>query len=111
MLFLIRPREFFVLGYTYQRIQGKLYRDDQIFINVYFPPVFFFFGGGAALGLHCCAWAFSSCGKQGLLFVEVHALLIAVASLAVEHGLQARGLSSSGLWALKRRLSSCGTRA
>ena len=22
----------------------------------------------AALGLRCCAWAFSSCGEQGLLF-------------------------------------------
>ena len=39
-----------------------------------------------ALGLHCCAWAFSSCGKQGLLFVTVHRLLIAVASLVAEHG-------------------------
>ena len=41
----------------------------------------------AAFGLHCCAWAFSSCGEQGLLFVAVHRLLIAVASLVVEHGL------------------------
>ena len=31
--------------------------------------------------------AFSSCGKQGLLFVVVHGLLIAVASLVAEHGL------------------------
>ena len=35
----------------------------------------------AALGLLCCAWVFSSCGEQGLLFVVVHVLLIAVASL------------------------------
>ena len=41
----------------------------------------------AMLGLRCCAWAFSSCGAWGLLFVVVHGLLIAVASLAVEHGL------------------------
>ena len=41
----------------------------------------------AALGLHCCAWAFSSWGKRGLLFVAVRGLLIAVASLVVEHGL------------------------
>ena len=33
------------------------------------------------------ACAFSSCGKWGLLFVVVHSLLIAVASLVVEHGL------------------------
>ena len=39
------------------------------------------------LGLHCCVWAFSSCSEQGLLFVAVHGLLIAVASLVVEHGL------------------------
>ena len=30
----------------------------------------------AALALRCCAWAFSSCGKQGLLFVVVHRLLL-----------------------------------
>ena len=41
----------------------------------------------AALGLHCCAQAFSSCGERGLLFVAVHRLLIAVASLVAEHGL------------------------
>ena len=40
-----------------------------------------------ALGLHCCMWAFSSCGEQGLLFVMVRGLLIAVASLVAEHGL------------------------
>ena len=41
----------------------------------------------AALGLCCCVWAFSSCGERGLLFVAVCGLLIAVASLAAEHGL------------------------
>ena len=40
----------------------------------------------AALGLHCCARAFSS-GEQGLLFIAVCRLLIAVASLVAEHGL------------------------
>ena len=40
----------------------------------------------AALGLQCCARAFSGCGEQGLLFVAVGGLLIAVVSLAVEHG-------------------------
>ena len=44
----------------------------------------------AALGLCCCARAFSSCSKQGLPFVVVHGLLIAVASLVAEHRLQAR---------------------
>ena len=41
----------------------------------------------AALALRCCTWAFSSCGEQGLLFFEVRRLLIAVASLVVEHRL------------------------
>ena len=41
----------------------------------------------AAFGLHCCVQAFSSCVKQGLLFVAVSSLLIAVASLIAEHGL------------------------
>ena len=46
----------------------------------------------ASLGLCCCTWAFSSCGEQGLFFIVVHRLLIAVASLVVEHRLQAHGL-------------------
>ena len=41
----------------------------------------------AALGLHCCMQAFSSCGEWGLLFVVVCRLLIAEASLAKEHRL------------------------
>ena len=41
----------------------------------------------AAPVLLCCAWAFSSCGKQGLLFLAVCELLTSVASLAVEHSL------------------------
>ena len=41
----------------------------------------------AALGLRRCPRAFSSCGERGLLFIAVRGLLIAVASLVVEHGL------------------------
>ena len=47
----------------------------------------FFFSFLAALGLCCCAQAFSSCGERGLLFIVVRGLLIAVVSLAAEHGL------------------------
>ena len=73
----------------------------------------------AALGLRCCTQAFSSCGERGLLFVVVHGLLIAVASLccgaralgAWASVVVARGLSSCGSWALELRLSSCGARA
>ena len=47
--------------------------------------LFFFFL--AVLCLRCCTRAFSSCSEQGLLFVAVRGLLIAVASLVAEHGL------------------------
>ena len=42
----------------------------------------------AVLGLCCCSWTFSSCREQGLLFIAVRGLLIAVASLVAEHRLQ-----------------------
>ena len=77
----------------------------------------------AALGLCCCAQAFSSCGKWGLLLVAVCGLLIARAShcdgfsccgaraLGMwDSVVVACGLSSCGSWALERRLSSCGAR-
>ena len=38
-----------------------------------------------ALGLHCCTQALTACSKWGLLFIEMHELLIGVASLIVEH--------------------------
>ena len=41
----------------------------------------------AAVGFRCCLHDFSSRGERGLLFIAVHGLLIAAASLAVEHGL------------------------
>ena len=41
----------------------------------------------AVLGLRCCVWGFSNCSEQGLLFIVVHGLLIAVVSLAAAHGL------------------------
>ena len=53
----------------------------------YFLNLFIYYLFLAVLGLHCCMWAFSSCGERGPLFVAVHRLLIAVAFLVVEHGL------------------------
>ena len=53
----------------------------------------------AVLGLRFCARAFSSCGKQGPLFIAVRGPLIIAASLVAEHRLQTR------------RLSNCGSRA
>ena len=53
----------------------------------------------AVLGLRFHARAFSSCGKQGPLFIAVRGPLTIAASLVAEHRLQAR------------RLSNCGSRA
>ena len=53
----------------------------------------------AVLGLHFCARAFSSCGKQGSLLTAVRGPLTIAASPVAEHRLQTR------------RLSSCGSRA
>ena len=65
---------------TAPRGQSKF---DFFFYKFYFICLLFL----AALGLRCYTQAFSSCGEQGLLFVGVRGLLIAVASLVVEHGL------------------------
>ena len=62
-------------------------------------------------------WAFFSLWSVGATLQC--GLLIVVASLVAQHGLQgkqtsvivARGLSSGGSWALEHRLSSCGTQA
>ena len=53
----------------------------------------------AVLGLRVCARAFSSCSKQGPLFIAVRGPLTFAAFLVAEHRLQTR------------RLSSCGSRA
>ena len=59
------------------------------FLIIFFFPLLYLFIYLflAALGLRCCTWAFSSCSEGGLLLVVVHGLVIAVASLVVEHGL------------------------
>ena len=50
----------------------------------------------AALGLHCCTRAFSSCGKWGLLFFAVRGLLVAVLLLLRSTGSRHAGFSSCG---------------
>ena len=53
----------------------------------------------AVLGLHLCARALSSCGKQGPLFIMARGPLTIAASPAAEHRLQTRRLSNCGSWA------------
>ena len=70
-----------------------------VFLNfILFLFIFYFW---LLLGVRCCMRAFSGCDEQGLPFVAVCRLLIAVASLVVEHGLQARGLQQ--LWLMGPR--------
>ena len=75
----------FFLGTTvykfWKHMQSYSNQDRAFFFNKF---IYLFL---AALGLCCCAQAFSSCGERGLLFVAVRGLLAAVASLAAEHRL------------------------
>ena len=74
--------------------------DDDFLINLFL----------SALGLHCCMWAFSSCGVQASHcsgFSCCGARALGVQASVVE----AHGLSSCGSQALECRLNSCGTRA
>ena len=61
---------------------------EKLFLFIYL----FIFGCIVSSLLH----AGFSCSERGLLFVALHGLLIAVASLVAEHGLQACGLQQ--LW-------------
>ena len=53
----------------------------------HFPPILFIYLLLAALGLRCCTRAFSSCFKQGLLFIALRGFPTEVSSLVAEHGL------------------------
>ena len=72
---------------TYCAFKKKNYSKFHYFFKNKF--IYFIYLFLAALGLRCCAQAFSSCGEQGLLFIAVRGLLIAMASLVAEHRLQA----------------------
>ena len=56
------------------------------FILFFFWICLFIYLFLVVLGLCCYKRALSSCGEQGLLFIAVHCLLLAVVSLVVEHG-------------------------
>ena len=65
----------------------------------------------AVLGLRCCAWAFSSCGERGLLFLWCAGFSLRWLLLLQSMGSRRAGFSSCGSWALEHRLSSWGARA
>ena len=72
----------------------------QLYLNICYFIYFIFFKFIylflAVLGLRFYARAFSSCGKRGPLLITVHGPLTIAASLAAEHRLQTRRLSSCG---------------
>ena len=59
-----------------------------VFKCLFFKKLFIF----GCVGSSLLCTGFSSCDEQGLLLVAVRGLLIVVASLVVEQGVQARGL-------------------
>ena len=63
---------------------NQLLMQNNFFFNKFIYFIYLFL---AVLGLRCFVQAFSNCGERGLLFIAVRRLLIAVASLVVEHGL------------------------
>ena len=79
---LFQVEEVFFLG-----MDDKFHQMLFLHLNIYIFLINLFILFLAALGLRCCAWAFSSCGERGLFFVVVRGLLIAVVSLVVDHGL------------------------
>ena len=70
-------KSFIVSDLTFRSFFKKIYLFIYLFIYFWLHWV----------GLHCCAQAFSSCGKRGPLSIAVCGLLTAVACLVAEHGL------------------------
>ena len=97
----------FSVGFMQPKMKPKLRLKQCKFLFCFFKiPLFYYYFLKlfiylflAVLALRLCARAFSSCGKQGSLFMAVCGPLTIAASLVAEHRLQ------------MRRLSNCGSRA
>ena len=95
-------------------VQDTFEAGDFIYLFIFNKFIYFIYLFLAALGLHCCIRASSSCGERGLLFIAVCGLLLAMASRCGAQALGARasvvvvhGLSRCGSQAVDRRLRSC----
>ena len=64
-------------------VMGPLEETPVFLVVNFFLKTFYLFTFG-------CVWAFSSCGKRGLLSSCSEGLLVEVASLGAEHGLPGR---------------------
>ena len=69
--------------------RGSSWQEGWVLLALHhtFTSFFFFFFFWLSLVFVAARGLFSSCGEQGLLFVEVRGLLIAVACLVAEHRL------------------------
>ena len=74
---------------------------------IYFLFIYFL----AALGLHCCTRAFSSCGERGLLSLRCVGFLLWRLLLLQSMGSRCAGSSSCGSWAQQLWLAGSITRA
>ena len=74
-------------------LQKRIFFLNIYFLNFIYLFIYLFM---VVLGLRFCARAFSSCGKQGPLFIAVRGPLTIAASLVAEHRLQTRRLSNCG---------------
>ena len=79
------------------------------FIYLFSKFIYFYLFIFGCIGSSLLRMGFFQCGERGLLFVAVRRLLIAVASLVAEHGLQ--GFSSCGTWAQQLWLTGSGAQA
>ena len=82
--------------YLLKRVISKWDQANYFPIIIIFLKLIYLYLFLALLGLRFCARAFSSCGERGPLFIAVRGPLTVTASLAVEHKLQTRRLSSCG---------------
>ena len=83
-------KEVWTWGSAFIRVGGGVPRVSKfhsLFLFFFNKFIYFLFIFWLRFGLRCCTRVFSSCREQGLLFVEVHRLLIVVASLVAEHSL------------------------
>ena len=95
-----------ITDYIHFALLGSFFKNRiqfiYLFIYLFIYFYLFIFGCAGSWLLHA---GFLQLRERGLLFIAMHRLLIVVASLVVEHGVQSAGVSV----VVAHGLSSCGT--
>ena len=82
--------------YTILKVQKRASGEKPVLLLCSHPPLALFFNFIfkiyllyflAAVGLHCCTWAFCSCGEWGLLFTCSYSSFVVCGLPIAEHGL------------------------